>query len=67
MPFDQVKERIREFLKQRDTQQALQAEIQALRAKGKVETSYLSNGDTLGEVSAMTRPRSGPSGPGGAA
>ena len=38
MPFDQVKERIRQFLKQRDTQQALQAEIQALRAKGKVET-----------------------------
>ena len=38
VPFDHVKERIRSFLKQRDTQQALQAEIQALRAKGKVET-----------------------------
>lgn len=38
VPFDHVKERIRTFLKQRDTQQALQAEIQALRAKGKVET-----------------------------
>ncbi|MGH9362322.1 MAG: peptidylprolyl isomerase, partial [Thermoanaerobaculia bacterium] len=38
VPFEQVKERIREFLKQRETQQALQAEIQALRAKGKVET-----------------------------
>jgi peptidyl-prolyl cis-trans isomerase C len=38
VPFDNVKERIREFLKQRQTQEAVQAEVQALRAKGKVET-----------------------------
>lgn len=38
VPFDQVKDRIRAFLQQRDTQHAVQAEVQALRAKGKVET-----------------------------
>ncbi len=38
VPFDNVKDRIREFLKQRRTQEAVQAEVQALRAKGKVET-----------------------------
>ncbi|HEX5759419.1 MAG TPA: peptidylprolyl isomerase [Thermoanaerobaculia bacterium] len=38
LPFPEVKERIVQFLKQRDTQQALQAEVQVLRTKGKVET-----------------------------
>jgi peptidyl-prolyl cis-trans isomerase C len=38
VPFDQVKERIRSFLTQQQTQQAVQAEVEALKAKGKVET-----------------------------
>jgi peptidyl-prolyl cis-trans isomerase C len=38
VPFEKVKDRIRDFLKQRDTQQAVQAEVKALREKGKIET-----------------------------
>jgi peptidyl-prolyl cis-trans isomerase C len=38
VPFEQVKDRIRGFLTQRQTQQAVQAEVEALKAKGKVET-----------------------------
>ncbi len=37
VPFEQVKERIRGFLTQQQTQQAVQAEVEALKAKGKVE------------------------------
>ena len=38
MPFDEVKGQINEFLKERQSQQAVQSHIQALRAKAKVET-----------------------------
>jgi peptidyl-prolyl cis-trans isomerase C len=38
VPYDQVKEKITEFLKQRQAQQGVQERIQALKAKAKVET-----------------------------
>jgi peptidyl-prolyl cis-trans isomerase C len=37
-PFEQVKPRIAEFLKQRQSQEKLHAHVQELRSKGKVET-----------------------------
>ncbi|MDP9119934.1 MAG: peptidylprolyl isomerase [Acidobacteriota bacterium] len=37
VPFDQVKERITGFLKQKQTQEKVQARVQELRSKGKVE------------------------------
>lgn len=37
-PYDQVKERIAAFLKQRQSQEKLQAHLQELRAKAKIET-----------------------------
>lgn len=38
VPFDQAKERITGFLKQRQIQEKLQAHVEALKTKGKVET-----------------------------
>src|SRR6185295_8981149 len=38
VPFDQVKERISAFLKQRQSQDQFQAHLKELRAKAKVET-----------------------------
>ncbi|HXO20797.1 MAG TPA: peptidylprolyl isomerase [Thermoanaerobaculia bacterium] len=38
LPFEQVKPRIAEFLKQKQSQEQVQVRIQALRAKAKVET-----------------------------
>lgn len=38
VPFDQAKERITNFLKQRQVQEKLQAHVEELKAKGKVET-----------------------------
>lgn len=38
MPFEQVKARISDFLKQRQSQEAIQGHIQQLRTQGKVET-----------------------------
>jgi peptidyl-prolyl cis-trans isomerase C len=38
VPFEEAKARIEQYLKQRQTQEAVQARIQELRTQGKVET-----------------------------